>query len=117
MFGAHDAEPETSPAHDRASAFKARAREHLADWARRPPFYVFNNGPTQVIVGRYADVQEVFTDPARFSSEVPRAPGYEQHDKMLGRQFLTQMDGEKHARMRRLIMFGFTPKRLALLKL
>lgn len=95
------------------AAFKARAREHLAAWAKRPPFYVFNNGPAQVIVGRYADVQEVFTDPARFSSEVPRAPGYEQHDKMLGRQFLTQMDGEKHARMRRLIMFGFTPKRLA----
>src|SRR5208283_4623993 len=93
--------------------FKSNARRYLAEWATRPPFYVFNNGPPQVIVGRYADVQEVFTDPIRFSSEVPRGPGYEQFDKFVGAQFLTQMDGEQHARLRRLVMPAFSTRRLA----
>lgn len=93
--------------------FKANARSHLAAWATRPPFYVLNNGPPQVIVGRYADVLEVFTDPVRFSSELPRGPGYEQFDRFMGRQFMTQMEGERHARLRRLIMPAFSRKRLA----
>ncbi len=96
-----------------SAEFKANARSHLAKWATRPPFYVFNNGPPQVIVGRYADVLEVFTDPVRFSSEVPRGPGYEQFDRFMGRQFMTQMEGERHARLRRLIMPAFSRKRLA----
>ena len=93
--------------------FKANARRHLADWATRPPFYVFNNGPPQVVVGRYADVAEVFNDPDRFSSELPRGPGYEQYDKFNGSRFMTQLDGEPHARLRRLLMPAFAPKRLA----
>src|SRR5215510_8895543 len=72
--------------------FKANARRHLAEWARRPPFYVLDNGPPQVVVGRYADVTEVFTDAERFSSEVPRGPGFEQFDRFMGGQFMTQMD-------------------------
>jgi cytochrome P450 len=98
------------------AAFKANARQYLAEWARRPPIYVFNNGPAQVIVGRYADVHEVFTDPVRFSSEIPRGKGYEQFDKFLGSEFLTQMDGERHARLRRLLMGGFSRKRLTQLE-
>lgn len=96
--------------------FKTRAREHLADWAQRRPFYVFNHGPTQVIVGRYADVFEVFSDPVRFSSELPRGEGYEQYDKFMGVRFLTQMDGEQHGRLRRLLMPGFSTHRLAQLE-
>src|SRR5262249_19529651 len=58
--------------------FKQNARVSLAEWAKRPPFYVLSNGPPQVICGRYADVHEVFSDPVRFSSEVPRTRhGYE----------------------------------------
>jgi cytochrome P450 len=98
------------------AAFKANARQYLAEWAKRPPIYVFNNGPAQVIVGRYADVHEVFTDPVRFSSEIPRGKGYEQFDKFLGSEFLTQMDGERHARLRRLLMGGFSRKRLTQLE-
>ena len=30
------------------------------------PFYVLGDGPPQVIVGRYADVHEVFSDADRF---------------------------------------------------
>ena len=95
---------------------KSDPQKHLYGWATRPPFYIFNNGPPQVIVGRYLDVQEVFTDPVRFSSEVPRGPGYEQFDKFIGGQFLTQMDGEQHARLRRMLMGAFTTKRLAQLE-
>jgi hypothetical protein len=79
------------------SAFKQNARSILADWARRPPFYVLGRGPPQVVCGRYADVQEVFSDTERFSSEMPRGPGFEQFDKFMGVQFITQMDGERHA--------------------
>lgn len=95
------------------AALKADARRQFGQWAQRPPFYVIEaGGPIQVVVGRYADVHEVFSDVERFSSEVPRAPGYEQFDKFKGSQFVTQMDGEQHARLRRLLMPGFSPRRL-----
>jgi len=99
-----------------SAEFKANALHYLSEWARRPPMYVLNSAPIQVIAGRYADVQEVFTDPERFSSELPRGRGYEQFDKFIGGQFLTQMDGERHARLRRLLMGGFSRKRLAQLE-
>jgi cytochrome P450 len=99
-----------------SAEFKANALRYLSEWASRPPMYVLNSTPTQVIVGRYADVQEVFTDTKRFSSEVPRGKGYEQFDKFIGGTFLTQMDGERHARLRRLLMGAFSRKRLAQLE-
>jgi cytochrome P450 len=74
---------------------------------------VLNNGPPQVIVGRHADVLEVFTDAVRFSSEVPRGPGYEQFDKFMGGKGIPQMDGEPHARLRRLLMPAFSSRRIA----
>ena len=98
------------------AVFKANPRKHLAEWAARPPFYVFNNGPPQVIVGRYRDVHEVFTDPVRFSSCIPKGPGYEQFDKFMGSQFMTQMDGEQHARLRRLLMPAFSNRGMARLE-
>src|ERR1700719_1086773 len=98
------------------SAFKQNARAILADWARRPPLYVLASRPPQVVCGRYADVQEVFSDTARFSSEVPRGRGFEQFDKFMGVQFITQMDGERHARIRRLLMPAFSSRRLAQLE-
>lgn len=96
-----------------SAAFKANALRYLSEWASRPPIYVLHSVPVQVIVGRYADVHEVFADTKRFSSEVPRGKGYEQFDKFIGGEFLTQMDGERHARLRRLLMGGFSRKRLA----
>ena len=97
-----------------SSEFKQNARSSLAEWARRPPFYVLSNGPPQVICGRYADVQEVFSDPVRFSSEVPRTRrGYEQFDKFMGVEIIAQIDGERHARLRRLLMPAFSSRSLA----
>lgn len=99
-----------------SSAFKQNAHRLMAEWARRPPFYVLTNGPPQVVVGRYGDVQEVFSDPVRFSSELPRGRGFEQFDKFMGMQFITQMDGERHGRIRRLLLPAFSARSLARLE-
>ena len=98
------------------SELKRNARAILAQWAKRPPFYVLASGPPQVVCGRYADVHEVFSDTGRFSSELPRVRGFEQFDKFMGVQFITQMDGERHARVRRLLMPAFSSRSLALLE-
>jgi cytochrome P450 len=97
----------------RSAEFRRNAHELVAGWARRPPFYVLGDGPPQVIVGRYADVHEVFSDADRFASRLPKGPGYEQYDKFMGFPFLTQMDGEQHARLRRLLMPAFSSRRMA----
>ena len=99
-----------------SSEFKQNARNILAEWARRAPFYVFSSGPPQVVCGRYADVQDVFSDTERFSSELPRGRGFEQYDKFMGVQFVTQMDGERHARIRRLLMPAFSSRSLSRLE-
>lgn len=96
-----------------SSEFKQNARTILAEWAKRPPFYVFSSGPPQVVCGRYANVHTVFSDTERFASEMPRGPGFEQFDKFMGVQFITQMDGEQHARIRRLLMPAFSARSLA----
>jgi cytochrome P450 len=97
--------------------FKANAHRHMAEWARRPPFYVLRKGaPPQVIVGRYADVQKVFTDTETFHSEMPKGPGWEQFHKFMDAQFVTQMDGEQHLRIRRLLMPAFGSRRIAQLQ-
>jgi cytochrome P450 len=95
-----------------SAEFKANAHRHMADWATRPPFYVLGNGPPQVVVGRYADVHKVFSDTETFVSEMPRGPGWEQYNKIMDAQFVTQMDGEQHARVRRLLMPAFSSRRI-----
>ena len=84
----------------------------MAEWATRPPFYVLGKGPPQVVVGRYADVHKVFSDTETFPSEMPRGPGWEQFNKFMDAQFVTQMDGEQHARVRRLLMPAFSSRRI-----
>jgi cytochrome P450 len=97
----------------RSAEFRQNAHRIVAEWARHPPFYVLGDGPPQVIVGRYTDVHEVFSDADRFASQVPKGPGYEQYDKFMGFPFLTQMDGAQHARLRRLLMPAFSSRRMA----
>jgi cytochrome P450 len=92
--------------------FKANAHRHMAEWARRPPFYVLGKGPPQVVVGRYADVHRVFSDTETFASEMPKGPGWEQFHKFMDAQFVTQMDGAQHARLRRLLMPAFSSRRV-----
>jgi cytochrome P450 len=99
-----------------SAEFKANAHQHVAAWARRPPFYVLGHGPPQVVVGRYADVHQVFSDTETFASEMPRGPGWEQYNKIMDAQFITQMDGAQHARVRRLLMPAFSSRRIAQLE-
>src|SRR4051794_20287803 len=96
---------------------KANAHRHMAEWATRPPFYVLRKGsPPQVVVGRYADVHKVFSDTETFRSEMPRGPGWEQFHKFMDAQFVTQMDGAQHLRLRRLLMPAFSSRRVAQLQ-
>ncbi len=95
-----------------SAEFKTNAHRHMAEWARRRPFYVLGKGPPQVVVGRYADVHRVFSDTETFKSEMPRGPGWEQFNKIMDAQFVTQMDGEQHARVRRLLMPAFSSRRI-----
>ena len=97
----------------RSAEFRRNAHRHVAEWARRSPFYVLGDGPPQVVVGRYAHVHEVFSDAERFASQLPKGPGFEQYDKFMGIEFLTQMDGERHARLRRLLIPAFSTRRMA----
>ncbi len=99
-----------------SAEFKASAHRHMAEWASRPPFYVLGSGHPQVIVGRYADVHKVFSDTETFVSEMPRGPGWEQFNKIMDAQFITQMDGNQHARVRRLLMPAFSSRRIAQLQ-
>jgi cytochrome P450 len=92
--------------------FKANAHRLMAEWATRKPFYVLGKGQPQVVVGRYADVHKVFSDTETFASEMPRGPGWEQFNKVMDAQFVTQMDGEQHARVRRLLMPAFSSRRI-----
>jgi cytochrome P450 len=95
-----------------SAEFKANAHRHMVEWARRPPFYVLGHGQPQVVVGRYVDVHKVFSDTQTFASEMPRGPGWEQFNKIMDAQFVTQMDGEQHARVRRLLTPAFSSRRI-----
>jgi cytochrome P450 len=96
-----------------SAEFKANAHRHMAEWARRQPFYVLDKGgPPQVVVGRYADVHRVFSDTETFKSQMPRGAGWEQFNKIMFAQFVTQMDCEQHARVRRLLMPAFSSRRI-----
>ena len=95
-----------------SAEFKANAHRLMAEWATRKPFYVLGKGQPQVVVGRYADVHKVFSDTETFASEMPRGPGWEQFNKIMDAQFVTQMDGGQHARVRRLLMPAFSSRRI-----
>ena len=96
-----------------SAEFKANAHRHVAGWATRPPFYVLGNGPPQVVVGRYADVHKVFSDTETFRLARCRAgPAGSSSTSSWTSQFVTQMDGEQHARIRRLLMPAFSSRRI-----
>jgi cytochrome P450 len=111
-------DPENMVELDPGSAeFKANAHRHMAEWARRRPFYAIAPGQRpQVIVGRYEDARQVFSDTKTFASEMPRGPGWEAFNKAMDAQFVTQMDGDQHARVRRLLIPAFSSRRITQLE-
>jgi cytochrome P450 len=99
-----------------SSEFNRHAREIIASWAQSAPFYVVSGGIVEVVVGRYADVSEVFKDTVRFSSELPKGHGFEKFDKFMGIQTLAQTDGEAHGRIRKLLNPAFSARSLSRLE-
>jgi cytochrome P450 len=100
-----------------SAEFKANGHRHMAEWAQRPPFFAVGKGQRpQLIVGRYEDVKQVFSDTATFASEMPRGPGWEQFNKVMDAQFVTQMDGSQHGRVRRLLISAFSSRRITQLE-
>ena len=93
-----------------APSTKRDLRRLVAQWATKPPFYVVTEAHTMVICARHEDVMELYRDDDRFMTAVPRRPGYEMFDKFMGVRVLAQMDGEAHARVRRLMTPAFSPK-------
>jgi cytochrome P450 len=90
----------------------------LPQWAKSPPFYVMQNGTPQLVCSRYVDVMEVLNDNARFSTVRPAGPEAALYVKFKPDKFhtietLPQMDGERHARQRRLIGGPFSAPAIA----
>jgi cytochrome P450 len=89
--------------------------QHLCEWALHQPFYALHDGSVQVVCSRYADAQAVYEDRERFSVNVPMRPGFERFDKFMGVRTLSQLDGEQHDRIRKLMAPPFNPARIAAL--
>jgi cytochrome P450 len=84
----------------------------LAEWAKRPPFYILQNGNPQAIIARHADMKEVLNGRGRFAA-VPPATSTPGMRKFVPNKFMrvtppTQMEGPPHARIRRLINPAFS---------
>ena len=88
----------------------------MPQWAARPPFYCVRRGLPVVVCGRYNDAREVYLDGERFSVVAPKAPGYEIFDLFGGVEAVIQMEGERHGRVRRLMMPRFSPAAMNALK-
>lgn len=97
--------------HDLSSeSFRQTAlRDHVRGWSRRDPFYVRRMGLPAILCTRYAHVREVLMDADRFVMKAPPIPGYEVFDIFGGLISVLQMDGERHARVRRLMNPAFLP--------
>lgn len=88
----------------------------VASWGMRRPFYIRQNGILSVMCGRMKDVREVYMDAERFSVIAPKRHGYELFDMFGGLESVLQMDGERHARVRRLMNPSFTPGAIDVLR-
>jgi cytochrome P450 len=88
-------------------------REHAAEWAQRPPFYVVNFGFPQVVTGRWTDVREVLLDRDRFTAVTPAGHPFGLFDIFKGMPQLNAMDGPSHDRLRRLMQPFFSPEGIA----
>lgn len=81
-------------------------------WATQKPFYARRHGIPALVCTRAADVREVMLDPQGFVMKAPDLPGYEKFDIFGGLESVLQMDGERHARVRRLMNPAFSPAAL-----
>jgi cytochrome P450 len=90
--------------------FRQRAlRDYVRAWALKRPFYVRRMGIAAILCTRAKDVREVLLDAQRFVMKAPPLAGYEVFDVFGGLESVLQMDGERHARVRRLMNPAFSP--------
>lgn len=82
----------------------------VSEWAKAPPFYAYRSGLLATICGRHRDVKEIYTNPERFTVIAPAIDAYKVFDLFGGLESVLQMDGERHARIRRLMTPAFTPQ-------
>jgi cytochrome P450 len=73
-------------------------------------------GIAAILCTRAKDVREVLMDAHRFVMKAPPLTGYEVFDVFGGLESVLQMDGERHARVRRLMNPAFSPVGLATVK-
>jgi cytochrome P450 len=88
----------------------------VAEWAQHPPFYAWRSGLPVTVCARGCDVRELYSDSNRFTVVAPDIPGYKVFDIFGGLESVLQMDGERHARIRRLMTPAFTPAAIARLE-
>jgi cytochrome P450 len=97
--------------------FRQRAlRDYVHGWARKDPFYVRRMGLAAILCTRAKHVREVLMDAKRFVMKSPPLPGYEVFDVFGGLESVLQLDGERHARVRRLMNPAFSPVGLTTIK-
>ncbi len=91
----------------------ALRREHSIVWVEEPPLPGWPAGPGYWLILRYADVRQVLSDPATFSSAVggtqirdPASP----EDLRFVQRMMLNMDPPEHSRLRRLLARSFTPR-------
>jgi cytochrome P450 len=94
---------------------------HYAELRRTAPVH-FVPSLDAYAVSRYADVRTVLHDNDTYSNEamaalVARPADYADHDRVEPfTSSIIGMDGEEHARLRRIVNRGFTPKRISQLE-
>ncbi|MFN8098527.1 MAG: cytochrome P450 [Dermatophilaceae bacterium] len=88
-------------------------REHGIAWVEEPSGPGWPAGPGYWLILRYADVRQVLSDPATFSSAVGgtqiRDPASADDLRFVQRMMLN-MDPPEHSRLRRLLARSFTPR-------
>lgn len=82
----------------------------VAEWAKSPPFYAYRSGLAVTVCARSADLKAVYGDPERFTVVAPPIEAYKVFDLFGGLESVLQMDGERHARIRRLMSPAFSPQ-------
>ena len=79
-----------------SAEFKANGHRHMAEWARRPPFYVLGKGSRRRSSSAATPTSTRCSPTPRPSLRRCRGPGWEQFHKFMDAQFVTQMDGAQH---------------------